>query len=262
MWLRLVILLALGGVFLVAAAPLAEEKPKPVITIASDEWCPINCVPNSKEEGIAIELARAIYEPLGYKVDYILMPWSRALDEVQTGKLTAVVGAIKEDAPSFTFPHFPVTSTSDNLYMRNDRTGLYTSAESLKELRVGIIEDYAYGDVMMRHIKRYRNASDLIQVAKGEDALNENMRKLLAGRIDVLVESELVMNYTLRRINNTNSIIWVGKLPYPNDVYIAFSPMNKDSQQLAKIFDEGMAKLTKEKRIAPIYARYGLQAPF
>src|SRR5688572_5357943 len=70
------------------------------LTIGADIWCPINCDPQDEKQGIGIDLARKIFEPYGYEIRYVVIPWSRALEEVRAGKLDAVVGATHADDES------------------------------------------------------------------------------------------------------------------------------------------------------------------
>jgi ABC-type nitrate/sulfonate/bicarbonate transport system substrate-binding protein len=85
---KLIINVAAGACLAVAAslagaAPAAAE----VVTMAADVWCPYNCRPDTEHPGFAIEMARAILEPQGRKVEYIVIPWARTLEEVRAGKI-------------------------------------------------------------------------------------------------------------------------------------------------------------------------------
>jgi len=74
------------------------------ITIVADEWCPYNCEENSDLPGFLIEIARLVFSAHGHSVRYIVMPWKRAVYEVEQGRFNAIAGALKNDAPGFVFP--------------------------------------------------------------------------------------------------------------------------------------------------------------
>jgi polar amino acid transport system substrate-binding protein len=234
---------------------MAEEK---TLTIAADVWCPINCDPTGTEQGIGIDLAREIFAPLGYKVAYVTMPWARALQEAREGKVDAVVGANHSDDPSLIFPKTPLSATNDNLYARKDDHFPFTDISSLREKRIGIIRDYGYGERVKALIAQQASLPGGLQIVSGDDALEQNIKKLLAGRIDIAVESGIIMSYKLKKMGLTDKIRQVGG--WAEDyTYIAFSPALASSENRAWQFDIGMARLRASGEINGLYAVYGLK---
>jgi polar amino acid transport system substrate-binding protein len=49
------------------------------ISIRADLWCPFNCDPSGAKPGYMIEIAKAVFEPLGHKIDYQTLNWARAI---------------------------------------------------------------------------------------------------------------------------------------------------------------------------------------
>lgn len=240
----------------------ANEKAQNVITIAADVWCPINCDPavakfGNAGYGIGIDLAKAIFEPAGYKVRYMVMPWSRALELVRQGKVDAVVGANVSDEPTLIFPNSAIYPISDDFYVLKEKSFTFKDISSLKGQRLGLIKDYGYNEIISNYVKSVRHISGAVQETKGEDALRQNIEKLVAGRIDVLVESRPVMDYTLKKIGMQDKIRWVGSIPQGN-VYLGFSPVLRQSAQLARVFDEGVAELKTSGKLGAMYKNYGI----
>jgi polar amino acid transport system substrate-binding protein len=242
---------------LLCGAAQANDAPK-TITIEADQWCPINCEPGSAEEGIGIELARKVFEPLGYKVNYVVVPWARALSDAMEGKTDAVIGANNTDEPRLKFPKSAVYNMTDDFYMLKEKAVPFSNLSSLGGQRFGIIKEYGYNEELTRFLEQRRSKPGMVQEVSGDDALTQNIRKLQAGRIDVLVESRAVMDFTLNRKKLADSIVRVGGLPQ-GDVFLAFSPAKPDSGELTKKFDEGVARLKASGDIEKIYARYGLK---
>lgn len=240
----------------------AGDKPQNIITIAADEWCPINCNPAAAKfgnagYGIGIDLAKAIFEPMGYTVRYVVMPWSRALELVRQGKVDAVVGASVSDEPTLIFPNSAIYPISDDFYVLKDASFTFKDISSLKGHRLGVIKDYGYNEIISNYIKSVHHVSGAVQETTGEDALRQNIEKLLAARIDVLVESRPVMDYTLKKMGMQDKIRWVGSIPN-NNVYLGFSPALQQSAQLARLFDKGIKELKTNKKIEAMYKNYGL----
>jgi polar amino acid transport system substrate-binding protein len=238
--------------------PQAEEAR--VIRIAADLWCPINCTPLEAQEGIGIDLARKIFEPLGYTVDYMVVPWARALEDVRSGKIDAVIGANHTDDPTLVLPKEGVAAISDDFFVSASDDWKFTGIESLAGKRLGVIKDYGYNDDIAAHIAAHERDSGIIQVVGGGDALEQNIRKLLARRIDVIVEAKPVMDYMQRRLGVQDKLRWAGGILQGN-VYLAFSPAKEGSAELARLFDEGMARLRAAGDLDAMYAVYPVELP-
>ena len=236
------------------ALPSKAESAK-TLTIAADVWCPINCAPSASEQGIGVELARKIFEPLGYKINYIVMPWSRALGEVRAGPINAAVGANKQDDPKLLFPKQPICPMTDNFYVKASSHLQFKNVESLKGLAVGVIMDYGYSKQVQAFIEQHKNDPRAIQFVGGDDALEQNIRKLLAGHVDVVIESKTVMDYTLKHLGLTDQVKSIGSTPQGN-VYLAFSPALAESKKHLQEYDAGFARLKAAGEIKNLYQRY------
>ena len=57
-----------------------------------DYWAPYNAMPNSEEPGFQVEVAQRIFENAGFKFEYRLVPFSRALQNVQSGAAHGTFG--------------------------------------------------------------------------------------------------------------------------------------------------------------------------
>ncbi len=250
----------LAGCVLSSAPSAAGEDSQKVLTIAADIWCPINCAPDAKPEGIGIDLARQVFEPLGYEIRYVVMSWSRALEEVRAGRVDAVIGANKMDDPTLIFPKRPVYHIMDDFYVLAENPLVFETIESLAGQRIGVIHEYGYDEKTMRYLDKMRKIPDMVQEVGGDDALEQNIRKLLARHIDVVVETRAVMDYKLLQMKLEKKIRRVGSVPQGN-VYLAFSPALSRSRDLARQFDRGVVRLQAEGTLAAMYKSYGLSAP-
>ncbi|MDX5298888.1 MAG: transporter substrate-binding domain-containing protein [Gammaproteobacteria bacterium] len=225
------------------------------VTIRADNWYPMNGDPKSPKPGYMIEMAQAILAPQGIQVDYATMPWERAVHSVRAGEYDCVVGAFKEDTPDFVFPQLPWGSDQTTVYVKAGDAWRYTGLDSLESRKVGLIGGYSYHEAFDKYIEQ--NAS-LAQFIKGDNALENNIQKLLAGRIDTTVESPLVMAAKLKDMGLQGQVAVAGTLGEPNAMYIACSPAKADSQALVRMLDEGTRTLRESGALARILERYGL----
>ncbi len=256
---HILLFLTLCAVFLLqSSAVFALSDKKPTITIAADSWCPINCSRPETKEGVGIDIARAIFEPMGYNVNYIIMPWADALEKVRKGEVTAVVGAGRSDDPKLVFPASATLSISDDFYVLKGIAWRFQGAETLKRKKLGVIESYGYGRVVSDYIRANSNVNGAVQVETGNNALRNNIKKLQNNTIDVIVESRPVMDYTLASMSLDDKIVWAGG-GKQDSVYLAFSPASPQSVGFAKAYDDGVKRLKASGQLSRLYNAYGLR---
>ena len=227
------------------------------LMIAADEWCPINCAPDAPQRGIGIDLAHAVFDPLGYDVRYVNMSWARALEAVRMGTVDAVVGASKADDPKLIFPQEPIYEIADVFYTLAGNEIAYHGIDSLLGKHIGIIRNYGYSPAVTQLILKNRKMPGGIQEVGGRHAVEQNIHKLLLGRIDVLIESKVVMSYMLQNLELTDRILPLGSIPQGH-IYLAFSPALTESHRQATLYDMGIARLRATGEIQKLYEAYGI----
>ncbi len=253
-----VIFFAFCAVSAVAFALTPDFYQKRTLTIAADSWCPINCARSQGRLGVGIDLAKAIFEPLGYTIDYRLMPWSEALARVRSGQVDAVIGASRYDDASLVFPRQPVYNITDDFYVLKGNSWRFQGVHTLKAKKIGVIADYGYGNAINEYIRNNSDHVNAVQFATGENALRDNIKKLLSNQIEVIVETRPVMEYTILKMKLGDKIAWAGSSPQA-EVFLAFSPASEASRGLAAQFDVGMQQFGASGRLEGFYSAYGLQ---
>ncbi|MDX1974228.1 MAG: transporter substrate-binding domain-containing protein [Rickettsiales bacterium] len=233
----------------------AIANPKKKLVIAADIWCPINCNPTSSQLGIGIDLVKYAFK--GYDVEYRIMPWSQALEEVRRGTVDAVVGANSSDEPKLIFPENPLAAITDDFYTLSSNKWTFKDVSSLEGKRLGVIADYGYGPEITAYIKKYKGSARAVQSVSGDEALPHNIKKLFAKDIDILVESKIVMDYTIKNMGLQESIRRAGGVKQ-GYVYVGFSPVIADSHKRAQQYDEAVEKLKSSNRLLALYSEYGI----
>lgn len=226
------------------------------ISIRADAWFPMNGDPDAERPGYMIELAEAIFEPRGYEIDYAVMPWARSLLNVSQGIDDCVVGAYIEDAPDFIFPSTHWGEDQTLFWKRHDSDWTYEDLSSLEDITVGLIHGYAYERAFDNHMEAAPDGAEFISA---NNALEQNIHKLRLGRIDVTVESRLVMEAKLQELGLEGEIVPAGRLGDPDPMYMACSPKNPDSERYARWIDSGTRKLRESGELQAILERYGIE---
>lgn len=247
--------------FFLFAFATATITPQPAIaeniTIVADQWCPFNCKPDDKYPGLLIEIAQAAFVPAGISISYSLLPWSRAVSEARIGMHTAVAGAYIDDAKGFVFPNNSQATSRNFFYLKRGATWKFQGIQSLEKISVGIIRDYSYTKPLDDYFSLNAKDASRVQIISGADGVEANIAKLHAGRIDAIVEDNLVMTFVLHKLGKENEIIGQDANASAK-VYIAFSPEIAKSKEYADILSEAMVKLEQSGRLAEIYSHYGL----
>lgn len=240
---------------LVSSLTLSASCEADEITLAADIWCPINCDPSSTEGGIMIEIAEKAFSASGHTIVYKVIPWKRAIEEARQGRIDGIVGAFIGDAPDFVFPDNELLIVSSNAFFVRKSSGWsYRGVPSLAEIQLGAVREYDYGDVINTYLEEGNN----VQLISGKTPLEINIKKLLAGRIDAIVESEIVFWYTVNNMGLGNRVKAAGHIYEPEKCYIAFSPSLPTSEKYAELLSDGVDMLRASGELNLILARYGL----
>ena len=243
----------LMAALLLLGTPLAADT----IRLRADVWYPVNGDPGAVLPGFGIEALGKIWGEAGHRLDYSLMPWGRSLDAVRSGAADCVIGAYKADAPDLLFPQQPLGLDGVGVYVRAADQWRYDGPDSLARRSVAVISEYSYGETLDDWLAAPGNATR-IQMAYGADALEGNIRKLLAGRVDVLLESPMIMTTLLARLELQRYVRLAGDGKPATPFYIACSASNPAAPDWLRQFDEGMLRLRTGGQWDRLRQRYGL----
>ncbi|MGF2686512.1 substrate-binding periplasmic protein [Marinobacter sp. DUT-3] len=240
-----------------STAIASSDPQRPVITIGADPWCPHNCAAGDQREGYMIDITREVFEASGYEVEYLNISWARALQMTREGQLDAVVGAFSTDAPDLVFPDEPQGRSHIAMYTRADSQWLYQGLESLTDQTLLAINGYSYSTELDDYIQTHADEPARVWVISGPSPLNRAIYLLEQHRADVYPEDVYVMTWAMKDQIMTPPPRDAGLLQ-KTDTYVAFSPENERSGQLAALLSEGTVRLRESGRIGEIMATYGL----
>jgi polar amino acid transport system substrate-binding protein len=240
------------GVLLTAV--LATAGAQKIISLEADYWMPFNG-DGKAETGYMIDIAKAVFEPKGYQVTFTVTPWARAVADTRSGKANAVVAAGVDDAPDFVFPKEEQGLGVQTFYVKAGSPWKYSGVESLKGLKLAVIKDYTYFPELDDYVKA--SPAGLV-VTFGEDPLRDNLRLLVAGSVDVVVDATAVLAYMTNKMGIKGKVAMAGNGGSPLKMYIAFSPADPKSKVYANMLSAGTIALRKSGELKKILTRYGL----
>ena len=224
------------------------------LTLEADNWMPFNG-DGKTDSGYMIDIAKAVFEPKGIQIKYSVTPWARAIADVRSGKGNAVVGAGVDDVPDFVFPKEEQGLGAQEFYVRADSHWKYSGIQSLKGVKLAVIKDYTYFPELDTYVKA--NPTSVV-VGFGDDPLKDNLRLLLGGSADVVIDATAVMAYTVDTMGLRSKVKKAGTRGEPLKMFIAFSPADPKSAEFANMLSAGMTGLRKSGELKRILAKYGL----
>lgn len=224
------------------------------IQVRADAWPPYNAEPNSEKPGYAVEILKAIFPD--DTINYQIMPWQRAIADVTEGKIDCIIGASLTDAPGCIFPEEPVGVMKNTFFVKKGSSWKFDGLDSIKSVKLGAVKGYAYDEgALDEYIKS--GTAPAVQAVAGDNPLEGNIKKLLAGRIDVVVENEPVMIWSLKQMSvPQGDVISAGTLAKPSNLFIAFAPTKPESKARAEQFSAKLKELRASGELKKILDKY------
>jgi polar amino acid transport system substrate-binding protein len=253
-YVRIRLVLSLLGLWLTCVAGPAAAAG---ITLCADVWCPYNCIPGSEHPGFAVDIAHEVFTAAGYTVEYQAEGWSRCVEDARAGRYTAIIGAIPSDAPDFIYPAEAIGISTDGYAVRKGDQFQFTGEQALDGRVLGLVRSYSFSGPIGAYIAAHANDASRVQYVSGNGALAKNLGKLLAGRIDVVLDDGNVLRNAIADMGLEDRVT-LAAADHPTPVFIAFSPAAPQGRALAQILDRGIARLRASGKLAQIMASYHL----
>jgi polar amino acid transport system substrate-binding protein len=172
----------------IGTATLAQ--PAKIVTFATDP---------QKKGGFVLELTVEAYKKVGYEVRVDFVPFNRAIEMAKSGQVDGVLGPYYSDERAKYFFYSDVIAESPVVFFALESSKItYSKLEDLSKYKIGTT-------VLTVYPKEFFEASFL----RKEPALDYilNIRKLLAGRIDLFVEKKRVVTSFLLGSPPTKRIV-------------------------------------------------------
>ncbi len=230
-------------------------RPSQVLKLASDDWCPYVCVENGHiASGFLVDLASEAMGISGYKVEPTLLPFTRAINETASGDIQGVLSP-PYDARLRISP--AIIYTRSCFYTLNNQNWTYRGLSTLQNVTLGVIPDYNYDDsIFDAYVEKNKHNAALIDMAYGEFAVINNLKKLMASRFTAMVEDEAVIALMARKLNVENKIRQAGCLDTPISITIGFSKADPRSDEWLKALVSGIQQMESSGKIQALRAHY------
>lgn len=244
--------------FAVTLLVLAARAQAERLQVVADIWCPFNCQPDAPLPGYIIEVLAAVF-PEDH-IDYQVVPWRRAVLQTRQGVSAAAIAATAEMAHEgqLLIGQQPVGHAYDCLYVASGSTLAYhgQAADLRGVQRLGIALGYEYGEGIGEWLANEENKQKIL-AESGDEPARRNLRKLVRGGLDGMIEDRSVMNFLLLDPVYAGRVVSVG-CNQAVPLYVAFSPKRAGADSVLEQFDQGLVALRHSGRLAQILGKYGV----
>jgi len=205
-----------------------------------------------RAEGAVVEVVRTIMGKLGHTVTIRVLPWTRAMKMVGSGKADAIFTAYKNAEREKFLDYSEEVLLEQEIYFykkRGSPLDFNGHISSIQDTRIGIVSTISYGQVF----DQYRQ---FILLDKANQ-LAHNFQKLAKGRIDLLPSTYYVAEHTIRHMGIEKQVERLPKMIESLPSYIAFSK-KRDLHLLRKQFDGELKKMKRTGEYSRLLHKHGL----
>jgi len=221
--------LLLATLLALLASPVPAE-----LRLASVEYPPYSSS-ELPDGGGLVELTRRAFATQGYQPRIDFKPWARVRAELRSGEFHGALALWpKEIEEERLIASRPLFYSQLGLFVRSDDPQPFRTLEDLRGRRVGAVRGYGYPS-------RLREAGLVLEEAVSDIT---NLRKLAAGRFDMVLVEHLVGEYLVSRDEQLRGRLQWQEPELANiPLMIGFVTPRPGEPDWAAIFERGLREL-------------------
>jgi len=220
------------------------------VTLASLDWEPY-IGQNLENQGYVAELVREAFKAEGYTLKIVYLPWARVVSMAKKGEYDGYFPEYYSDSlKKDFFVSDPFQGGPLVFFERKGANITFNKLEDLKPFRIGVVRGYV-------NTEAFDNASYLKKDEVKDDFTN--LKKLVAGRIDLMVADKFVGYHLIKTKmpQNKNKIDVVKPVLEEKDLYVCLSKKVKSGDQKLKAFNAGLKKIKENGLMNSILKKHG-----
>jgi polar amino acid transport system substrate-binding protein len=235
-------------IFAVISSANASEK----IVLTTLDWEPY-IGQSMKQNGYVAVLVKEAFRRGGYNAEFKFYKWGRVVGLAKAGKVDGYFPEYYSDAVksyakfSIPFPGGPI-----GFFKLKKSKIKYRNLKDLKPYKIGVVRGYV-------NTKEFDSASYLRKdLAQSELT---NFKKLVAGRIDLLVADKFVGLELIKKHmpEKAAQIEFISETLEEKDLYVCISKKGRDSDKIVKAFNYGLKKMKADGTVTKILKQFGFK---
>ena len=238
------ITLALAFVLGIPNLVIAQNIEK--IVVATESW-----ETNTNEDGTGsfFDMIREVYAMEGIDMEFIIVPYERAVEMTRNQEVDAWVAAYDEEEDFALFPDWHFDADTVTAVYKKDRFPDFDGVNSLSGPVISWIRGYAYDEYIEEEMNIYRL-----------DKRTSAMEMLVRDRIDIFLDAAAEVEDMISDVDFNRKIKFnVNQYAYTQilnlNLYLAFAP-NAKSSELIRIWDTNFPEMLLSGRVQEIYDQY------
>lgn len=211
-------------------------------------FAPYNHTVDGTYTGLDVEILNEAAQSINVALNHRPLPWNRALLDFEMGNLDAVFQLAPSPERFKRFHMVGPLRTTRTVFMTRIDSSLQDFAEldELSDLVVGIVAGFSYEDSF--------DTDESILKEPSEDDFT-NMRKLLLGRVDVIVGGYASLAYVARALEAEDQVRFLPTPLVEQARYIAF-PRDQRGAAQAERLQKALDAMHGSGRVASIVEGY------
>lgn len=207
--------------------------------------------------GFAVELVERIFRKLDARLTVTLYPWERAMAMMRLGEADCIftIYRVPERELFIDYSEQIVATQMIHLYARKGASVTFNGDLNLiRGLRVGVVRQINYGP-------RFESARHTLLIDEAA-SVEQNFRKLAAGRVDVVPSNLATASATLALLGPGGDAGRVVQLSPPVDIvpsYIGFSK-RRHLTRFRDRFDDAMRSFAASGEYRRLLEKHGLES--
>ena len=243
------ILFAVCTLLLVFVTADAYASSPQKIRVVLSEWEPYTSK-HLQSGGMLVELTRAALQDAGYQPTFHILPWQRAKQTFLTGRAQILLGLFKTPSAGEQYLLSRSLAGADAVLAKLTTTKLfYSELEDVRGKKIGYIRDSGFSRPLL-------HAGYDMDEAPHEKL---NVQKLLAGRVDVILDArDTLVHYLRNQPEKVRKRIEIMEPAVSHRLLCAAFPKTPSGKKLRDAFDKGLEHIHAKGKHDSIVSKYGL----
>ncbi|WP_411991131.1 substrate-binding periplasmic protein [Agarivorans sp. DSG3-1] len=244
---------ALSFVFLVLLLYSETVYAEKIVLAAAADSIPTSYIENGEQTGILVDVINEAFERAGFTVEIKLMPWARCLKSVQEGTVDGIFSVyLTNERQTFLSYTNEVLITQIQAFFVSVNSSITFDGDiqQLADKSIGVINETSYGPRLDAALeKRLFKNVDEAQSSKS------NVRKLLAGRVDLIPSYRHVVFSTAKSLGAAHKIKQLSPPLEAIPSYLAFT-RKRDFSTVIREYNKALSAMKEDGTYDMIFDKY------
>ncbi|MEO0486702.1 MAG: transporter substrate-binding domain-containing protein [Pseudomonadota bacterium] len=236
---------------LTAAAIATSSTPSGAepLSIAATEWPPFYGA-EMEDGGFMTQIVVEAFARTGRDTEVDFLPWKRAFEGTKDGKFDALFTMWHRPEREKHFIFSDALPSNELVFLvRSGASVDFQGYEAMKNIDIGVVRGYAPPP-------GFEDAGLKVSEARDDE---ENLRKLLRGRVDAVLTDRIVAQHIINTTfeDQADEFAWMSPPVHVDVQYMVVPKVNQDSEELMASFNSALSAMTNDGTLAAIMADHG-----